>query len=779
MVVRSNKLTGFVGRYWFPAALIGLLLLAIPGFVLFGLNLFGMDDTVNRDLEKDFQLSYHLPIPWWGALLLLLVPFAILVLYFLKLKRKPLAVPSTFLWRKSIEDLHVNSLLQWLRQNVLLLLQLLTVLALIYGIMAFRFHGSKGTGRHYIIMIDNSASMLATDVAPNRLEWAKQEALKEIDAKTDPDIGMVVVFNSNAEILQSNTSNRALLRDAVKRIEPTQRTTRIEEALSLADSQANQIRSTEDVASQPENVEPGKERTYVPPKGIPTEVHLFSDGRFPDLSETALAGLNSRLAGNESALGNLNLHFHVAGKLGPENVDNVALVALNALRDDRDPTLFPVFARVLNYRPTEVKTQVRLEVHVNGALAKVYEQALVLPARKVLTADEAARGQAGPGDIPGEGTATFNLSDIDNRANVMIHAKLMDVKDALPLDDEAWLVVNVARKARVLIVGKPNDVLDKFFTSEEVVEVARIDQLTPDDLTGDAYRKAARNGSYDLVLFDRCGPATEADLPRSHTFFIGHPPPPWDKSKLEKVSNPQITGWMGTHPIMRYLKALYAVQIDQAFKIPKEDLPARTPLLIEGRKFGKDGNVDLGLLLALKNREAFTDLVLTFPILDDEGKWNTLWPLDASFPLFLRNVLYQLGNLSENAVEESIQPGQIKRLFPDGNIKRIEVLDPDGKGQTLTHGERDLRTDFAYGATDRVGVYRVKWNGNVQRSFAVNLLDPEESNIEPRTVLQFGSDQVVAGQERHQPRELWKWFVLAALVVLMVEWYIYNRRIYI
>lgn len=131
------KPPGFLTRYWFPLCLIGLLALAIPGAILVALSLAGKDGAVNRWLEQDYQLSYHLPIPWWGALTLLLLPLAILLLYFLKLKRKPLAVPSTFLWRKSIEDLHVNSLLQWLRQNVLLLLQILTLLALIYGVFRF------------------------------------------------------------------------------------------------------------------------------------------------------------------------------------------------------------------------------------------------------------------------------------------------------------------------------------------------------------------------------------------------------------------------------------------------------------------------------------------------------------------------------------------------------------------------------------------------------------------------------------------------------------------
>src|SRR5690349_13174623 len=216
------SMPSFLTRYWFPLALIGLLVLAIPGVVLFVLHLTGHDSALNQWFEKDYQLSYHLSIPWWGALILLLLPLAILILYFLKLKRKPLSVPSTFLWRKSIEDLHVNALFQWLRQNVLLLVQLLAVLMLMYGLLAPRFHAAAGHGKHYILMLDNSASMSATDVAPTRLDRAKEEALKEIDAAGDDDNGMVIVFNSAAEIRQSYTSNRHLLRQVVRAIEPTQ-----------------------------------------------------------------------------------------------------------------------------------------------------------------------------------------------------------------------------------------------------------------------------------------------------------------------------------------------------------------------------------------------------------------------------------------------------------------------------------------------------------------------------------------------------------------------------
>src|SRR5438477_247065 len=96
-------------------------------------------------------------------------------------------VARTFLWKKSYEDLHVNSLFQWLRRNILLLLQLLIALFLIGALLGMNLYGRSGATRFYILMIDNSASMSATDVSPSRLEAAKKAALEEIEAHTDAD----------------------------------------------------------------------------------------------------------------------------------------------------------------------------------------------------------------------------------------------------------------------------------------------------------------------------------------------------------------------------------------------------------------------------------------------------------------------------------------------------------------------------------------------------------------------------------------------------------------
>jgi hypothetical protein len=767
---RANPLA-VLARSWFPLALIGLFLLAVPGVALFALNLLGKEAAVNRYLEENFNLSYHLPVGGWLGLVLLLVPVAILLLYFLKLKRKPLSVPSTFLWKKSVEDLHVNSLLQWLRRNVLLLLQLLTVLVLIYAVMGFRFHGAAGRGRHYILLIDNSASMAVTDVAPSRLAWAKEQALKEIDAYTDDDVGMVIVFNSRASTLRPFTSNRDLLRRAVEGIAQTQRVTNIEEALSLADSLANPLRSAEDAAARPDDVEAGKERTYVPPKGTPTEVHLFSDGRFPDPSEAALANLSSRLAGNESALGNLRLHFHLAGRPGPEHVDNVGLVALNAARvpdprrpDDRGSDRLRVFAKVHNYRSRPAAVTLRLEVRVDGILKDTYDKTLNLPARVVAAAKDSDR------DEPEEAAVDFELAEVDDRADTVLHAFLVGVRDQFPLDDEAWLVFGAARKARVLLAGPPNRFLEAFFEHEATRKVAATERLAPEGLGKDVYRQAARGGDVDLVVFDRCAPAEERDMPQANTFFIGRPPPPWRRDRLPALKDPFITGWMRGHPLLRHVDTLWDVGVDEAFRFDLKDprVPPRVPRLIEAGR-------DAPLLFSLP-RGAYTDLVMAFPILNDRGEWTTDWQLQPSFPLFLRNVLLVLGNAGVGAPARTVRPGEAMVLRPEPGVKWVTVTPPGGGAERL---ERGLRPDFTFGATERTGVYRVEREDGLTRSFAVNLLDAGESNVEPRAAFRVGTERVEAGQERTQTRELWKWVVLLALVLLVVEWYIYNGRIYL
>jgi hypothetical protein len=744
---------------WFPLSLFILLLLAVPGFILLAVHLLDRTGAVNGWLQDHLGVTYHLPLPWWAALALFTVPFLLILLYFLKLKRKPLQVPSTFLWKKSIEDLHVNSLFQWLRDNVLLLVQLLILLILIYSLMAFQVHGKAGAGRHYILLVDNSASMSTTDVDPNRLEVAKREALHEIDAHTDDDTGMVIEFNSRASILQPYSNDRNLLRKAVEGIQPTLRRTDVAEALNLADSLANPMKSTLNQAVRPAGEDPAKARTYVDVQveAIAAEVHLFSDGRFPDVPGFAA--------------GNLGLNYHQVGKPGPEAVDNVGIVALNAVRDEAGAGKVQVFARVLNFRPKRAAVRVELEARVEGELKAILRESLDLPARKVRPLDAPKDdSETGPDDLPGEGAVTFDLTDLDDSARVGLHVRLLDVEDTFPLDDEAWLVIGVIRKARVLIVTDGNEILSDFFDLQATRKVADVHYLKPADLKDETkYIRPAVDGAFDLVIFDRCAPEDEKALPSGNTYFIGDVPPPWKRANMPPLQNALIRNPASADPLMRNLTALDEIAVNEAFRfdLRAAGVPSRTPRLLEADR-------ENALMFSLARR-SFTDLVMTFPLVNAKGEWTTTWNLKLSFPVFLRNVLYTLGNVSDAAAEENVQPGDVKALRPDAAVKQVEVTGPSGAAETL---ERSAQADFLYKNTEQVGIYRVGWEGG-GRSFAVNLLDPDESNVQPRDAIRLGSQEIPAGQEHGWTTDTWKWGVLAALVLLVLEWAFFHRRIFV
>lgn len=784
----------FLARNWFPLALIGLFLLAVPGIVLCVLTLTGGDAAVNLWLQENFNLTYHLALPPWVAILFLLLPLAVLLLYFLKLKRRPLQVPSTFLWKKSIEDLHVNSLFQWLRRNILLLLQLLVLLVMIYAILGVRFHGSTTRGKHYILVLDNSASMSATDVGSSRLDWAKEEAMKIVDAASDEDPGMVIVFNSKATTLQAFTTNRGKLREAIRRIEPTQRTTRIDEALVLADSLANPVRSTEDASVQPEEVPSDQERTLVPPKGIDATVHLFTDGRFPGLSEAGLAALSSRQTGT-SLLGNLDVRYHRAGKVGPEHARNLGIVAMGAVRYDPaaakgnvEAERLQVLVRVVNQRtePVEAKDKValKLDLLVDGVLVHADRKSVVLPARKITPApddDEAAQAK----DEPGEMSYVFVLPPVDRRRNVVVQVRLDGPPDGFPVDDEAWLAVGAIRKSKVLVVSADNPILEAFFDQEAARRIVSLQKLKPADLEKEEYRKIARSADVDLVIFDRCAPAEEKDLPLANTLFIDRPPPPWKRSD-KVLKNPYLAVSGKGHPILRHITTLWDVGVSEAFAFDRDkDLDEKVraeffPPEGQARKrtvppltrlLEASGGVPI---LFLMPRGPYQDLVMAFSLVDEKGSLTTNWPLQPSFPLFFRNVLYVLGNVDDAVRSASVQPGEPMVLRPETGVRKLTVTAPDGTVAVL---EREGRPDFLYPDTDRPGIYKVDRDDGLTRSFAVNLLDADESTLDPRPELRLGSEKVAQETERSTPRDLWKWILVLALFLLMAEWYIYNKRV--
>ena len=78
----------------------------------------------------------------------------LLLLYFLKLRRQVLRMPSTLLWSSVTEDLQANVPFQRLRWSVLLLLQLLLVAALLAALARPVVQAGRGAASRMIILID-------------------------------------------------------------------------------------------------------------------------------------------------------------------------------------------------------------------------------------------------------------------------------------------------------------------------------------------------------------------------------------------------------------------------------------------------------------------------------------------------------------------------------------------------------------------------------------------------------------------------------------------------
>src|SRR5262249_30327027 len=145
-------------------------------------------------------------------------------------------------------------------------------------------------------------------------------------------------------------------------------------------------------------------------------------------------------------------------------------------------------------------------------------------------------------------TVCFWLTDVPEGADRTLKASI-DAKDDFPLDDAAWLTFGVVRKAKVLILTPDNNfLLRAFFETGATKSVAEGAWLPPAALENPSeYLTRAREGKYDLIVFDRCGPRGEDEMPAANTLFIGHPPPPYklagDGKVVTPLRSPTVQGW--------------------------------------------------------------------------------------------------------------------------------------------------------------------------------------------------------------------------------------------
>ncbi len=738
--------------------------LALFVILLLGIGLAGTLTFARDWLETHWHLTFPTPLAEFFWLILALIPLLVILLYFLKLRRKVLQVPSTFLWRKSVEDLHVNSLLQWLKRNLLLILQLLFLLFVGYALAAPTYN-SEAKGRHFIYLVDNSASMSATDVKPNRLEEAKTRLRKQIEALDPSDQAMLIVFNQEAQIMQSFTNRKEELLQAVGRILPTQRKTKIEQALVLAEGQANPRRSS--IEGSIEDPRGQMARSLAPAEGLQAEVVIFSDGRFDDLPDFQLGRLRARME-----------------LIGDPKANNVGITSVGLRRDEARADQYEVAVRIQNFmeRPLPHQVAVRLEVIAGGA--RLDQQVKPAPmagrTRREMTRSDHLPSKAlfVPGDSQPEPMISFLIKDPGQgylRLTLTDAATGADWKDDFELDNQAWLAITPVRRARVLWIGPENEILDAFFKASLERQKLVLSRLAPIDFEKNPlYQEAVRTNRFDLVVFDRVQPGKIEEMPEANTFFIGAAPP-WtggNWSDLPTIKGAFVKEFRTAHPLMRGIDTLQGMNVGQCKALPKEALGQRASALIE---------TQLEPIAWLLGRDRFADLILTFPLVVEDGGrmvWNTNWPKQpaGTLPLFLDNLLMQLGRFKE--YEPPTPPGQPRTFDPGVPVTQALVQRREPTESNSIEVKRASRQELIYNAPEAVGLYEVAWGEKEPYRFAVNLQDMKESTLEPREDLLLGEELVSTQQVPIQARrELWPWLVLAAFVFLLLEWIVYQRRV--
>src|SRR5574342_377181 len=111
-----------------------------------------------------------------GLLFLLAIP-VVIVFHLLRIRRQQVTVSSTLLWADSLRDQQASAPFRRLKPNLLLLLQILTILLLALTLARpVRSVLASGYERN-VFILDVSASMQAGDVPGSRFAAAQQAAL--------------------------------------------------------------------------------------------------------------------------------------------------------------------------------------------------------------------------------------------------------------------------------------------------------------------------------------------------------------------------------------------------------------------------------------------------------------------------------------------------------------------------------------------------------------------------------------------------------------------------
>ena len=141
----------------------------------------------------------------------------VVALHFLKLRRHTYRVPSLMLWHATDEDRRANVPFQRLRHLFLLMLQVLFLVLVTFSAARPAVHRPGFMPGRAILIVDNSASMLSTEMGQTRLALAKQAALQHIEQVAAAG-GMMLMLTNATAVQVAFTTDTAKLQHAIENI---------------------------------------------------------------------------------------------------------------------------------------------------------------------------------------------------------------------------------------------------------------------------------------------------------------------------------------------------------------------------------------------------------------------------------------------------------------------------------------------------------------------------------------------------------------------------------
>ncbi|MFQ3611975.1 MAG: BatA and WFA domain-containing protein, partial [Fimbriimonadales bacterium] len=259
------------------------------------------------------------------GVLLWLVPVAgfIILLYLLKVRRREVRVPARFLFPPITTDVRANALIQKLRPNLLMFLQILLALLALLA-LARPMMLAKGLPGQSVVVIDTSASMGAQEGTTTRFEQARAE-LRTLIRDLNPSEQMAIVeAGTQVRVVAPLTNDKQKLLRAVENLRVSQTANTLDEALRLASALVG--------------------------KSEQGRIVLMSDGAFPPVSDFSA--------------GTAKLQFRSFGS----NRENLAIVAMDVQETARG---WEWFVNLRNFGTQDAKTV--LEFYAGGKLVDARE----------------------------------------------------------------------------------------------------------------------------------------------------------------------------------------------------------------------------------------------------------------------------------------------------------------------------------------------------------------------------------------------------------------------